>query len=137
MARLPSFRRIFEQDYDPKDQELVRQLSVSINYGFEALYEILNGKLSLTDNTASLITTVNVEVNATGKPKTKTTIKKSGTERFLGFIVIKAENLTNSGIYTAGTPFINYTETTDSITINNVTGLPADNLFQLTLFGIR
>jgi hypothetical protein len=137
MARLPSFRRIFEQDYQKDYQDLVRQLSVSINYGFEPLYEILNGKLSLTDNTASLITTITVTVDSSGKPKTKTTIRKTGTDRFTGFIVVKAENLTNSSVYTTGTPFINYTETSETITVNNVTGLPADNSFQLTLFGLR
>lgn len=135
--RLPSFRRIFEQDYEKQYQDLVRQLSVSINYGFEPLYEILNGKLSFTENTASLITTVNVEVNANGKPKSKTTIRKTTSDRFSGFMIIKAENLSNSSIYPTSAPFISYTETSDSITINNVTGLPADNLFQLTVFGIR
>ena len=116
MAKLPSFRRIFEQDYEKQYQDLVRQLSVSINYGFEPLYELLNGKLSFTENTASLITTINVEVNATGKPKSKTTIRKTTSDRFAGFMVIKAENLTNSSVYPTAGPFISYTETSDSIT---------------------
>lgn len=135
--KLPSFRRLYEQDYPPEQQELVAQLAVSINYGFEALYETLNGKLTFGDNTSSLITSVNVEVDATGKPKTKATIRKVSPERFAGLTVIRAVNLTNSSVYPTSSPFISYTETTDSIVIDNVAGLPANNLFQLIVFAIR
>lgn len=135
--KLPSFRRLFEQDYDPEDQELIRQLAVSINYGFEPLYELLNGKLNFTDNTASLISTISIEVNSSGKPKTKTTIRKLTPDKFSGFTVIRAINLTNSSIYPTSAPFMSYTETTDAITIDNIAGLPADNIFQITVFGIK
>lgn len=135
--KLPSFRRLYEQDYAPEFQDLIRQLSVSINYGFEPLYELLNGKVTLTDNTSSLISTVTVQVDATGKPTTKTTIKKDNSDKFQGFQVIRAVNLTNSNVFPTATPFLTYTETTTQITIDNISGLPANNLFQLTVFGIR
>ena len=137
MAKLPSYRRLYDQDFPEKDQELVGQLAVSINAGFEALYETLNGKLSFNDNTASLITTITVEVDASGKPKSKTTIKKNTSDRFSGFPVISAVNLSNSTTYPTSAPFISYTETTNTVTIDNITGLPANNLFQLTIFGIK
>lgn len=137
MAKLPSFRRLYEQDYPEQYQDLIKQLAVSVNYGFEPIYELLNGKLTLSDNTASLIRDISVEVDANGKPKAKTVIRKNGTERFQGFMVIKTVNLTNSNVYPTSGVAITYTETTDSIVIDNVAGLPADNLFTLTLFGIR
>lgn len=137
MAKLPSYRRLYEQDYPEEYQSLIAQLAVSMNYGFESLYELLNGKLTLTDNTSSIITTVNIEVNSTGKPKTKTTVRKTTPDKFQGLSVIRAVNLTNSSIFPTSSPFLSYTETTDSIVIDNITGLPADNLFQLTIFGIR
>lgn len=135
--RLPSFRRLLEQDYDPEYQDLIRQLSVSINYGFEPLYELLNGKLTFADNTSSMISTISVTVDEKGKPKAKASIRKTSPDKFQGITVIRAVNLSNTGIYPNNTPFISYTETTDSITIDNVTGLPPDNIFQLTLFCIR
>jgi len=137
MARLPSFRRLYEQDFPQESQDLIRQLSVSINYGFEPLYEVLNGKLTFTENTASLITTVNVQVDSNGKPTNKTTIKKNSSEKFQGFQVIKAVNLTSSNVFPSSAPFLTYTETTDQIVIDHVSGIPANNLFQLTVFGIR
>lgn len=137
MAKLPSFRRLYDQDYPQENQELVAQLAVSINYGFDALYEVLNGKLTFTDNTASLIKEFDVEVDATGKPKAQTIIRKTTSDRFQGFVVIRSSNLTNSSVYPTSGIFLSYTETTESIIINNVTGLPADNIFRLNVFGIR
>ena len=135
--RLPSFRRLYEQDYPPENQSLIQQLAGSVNSGFEPLYELLNGKLTFSDNTSSLISTINIEVNASGKPKTRTTIRKETPERFSGFTVIKASNLTNSNTYPTSTPFLTYTETATAIIIDHVVGLPADNLFQITVFGIK
>lgn len=139
MAKLPSFRRLFEQDYPKEFQELIRQLSVSINYGFEPLYEVLNGKLVFTENTASIIKEIDVEVDASGEPKNITVIRKSGTstERFQGLIVIKATNLTDSNVYPNSGILLTFTETPDSIIINHVAGLPANNLFRLNVFAIR
>ena len=51
--KLPSFRRILEQDYKPDDQDLVKTLASSLNYGIEVLYDALNGKLTFRDNIAS------------------------------------------------------------------------------------
>lgn len=135
--KLPSFRRLFEQDYPPDYQELVRQLSVSINYGFEPLYELLNGKFSFTDNSASIIRTFNVQVDASGKPTTKTVIQKTSTDRFEGFVVIQAQNITNSSVYPTGGVFISYTETTSTVVIDNITGLPPGNIFTIKVFGLR
>ena len=48
--KLPLFRRLFKTDFKQEFQELVDQLSVSINVGIENLYDALNRKLSLRDN---------------------------------------------------------------------------------------
>lgn len=137
MARLPSFRRIVEQDYPTESQELIKQLSVSLNYGIEVLYDLLNGKLTFKDNISSTLKEIDVKVDANGKPLTSTVIKKASTERLEGLIVIRANNLTNSTIYPSAAVFISYTETVDSIIINNVTGLQANNLYRLNVLGIR
>lgn len=137
MSNLPSYRRIFEQDYPDEYKELVKQLSVSINYGFDPLYELLNGKLTLTDNLDTTIKTISVEVDAAGKPKNKVTIKKSNSNKSQGLMVIKAVNITNTNVFPNAGVLISYTETTDSIIINHVAGLPANNIFDLTIVAIR
>lgn len=137
MSRLPSFRRIFTQDYPESAKELIDMLSISVNGGFEVLYEALNGKLTLSDNLDSTISDTQVEVDSTGKPKNKTSFKLKGTGRIQGLLILKAENLTNPNVYPTGGIFITYTETTTDIIINNVAGLPANNLFSLRIIALR
>ena len=137
MAKLPSFRKIYEQDYDPQYQELIRQLSVSLNYGIEVLYQLLNGKLTIKDNLSSTIKELNVQVDSTGKPLTSSTIKKSSTDRIEGLIVVRAENLTNSNTYPTSGIFISYTETNENIVINNIKGLTANDLWKINVIALR
>ena len=137
MAKLPSFRKIYEQDYDPQYQELIRQLSVSLNYGIEVLYQLLNGKLTVKDNLASTVKELNVQVDSTGKPLTSSTIKKSSTDRIEGLIVVRAENLTNSNTYPTSGIFISYTETNENIVINNIKGLTANDLWKINVIALR
>ncbi len=137
MALLPSFRRIVRQDYDPKYQDLIDTLSVSLNQGIEVLYELLNGKLTLKDNFASTVKEIDVNVDSNGKPTTKTIIKKASSDRIEGLWLLRVQNLTNSTVYPTGTPLISFTETTDSIIIDNITSLPTGYTFRLKVVTIR
>jgi len=136
MSKLPSYRRLMEQDYKPEEQDLVRQLSVSINYGIEAVYELLNGKLTFRDNFNSTIKQLDVEVDSTGKPKVKTIIKKSGTDKIEGLWVINATNQTKSSVYPSSGVLISYTETADSIIIDNIAGLSAGYIWRIKVIAI-
>lgn len=133
MARLPSFRRIYDQDYPPEQQELVSQLAVSINAGFEVLFEQLNGKLVLGENLAAYTKQLSLIVGANGVPTTKTVIRKTTVDRIQGISVIRADNLSNSSAYPTTGVFITFTETTDSIIINHITGLVPGNLYSLNI----
>lgn len=137
MPKLPSFRRLYEQDYPKEDQELVQQLAVSINAGFEQLYDLLNGKLTIEDNLASKVKTVQFMVDSNGIPTTKVIIKKSNSEKLSGLNVIRVDNLTNSNAYPISGPFITYLETTDTIVIKHITGLIANNSYQINVELLR
>lgn len=137
MAKLPSYRRILEQDYPEESQPLVQQLSVSLNYGIEVLYDLLNGKLSIKDNLAGFVKEIDVMVNSSGAPQSKTVVKKTTSDKIEGMMVIRADNLTNSNVYPTGGVFVSFTETTDSLIINNITGLQPDNQYRLKLWAVR
>lgn len=137
MAKLPSYRRINIQDYPKENQELVDQLSVSINYGLEALYEALNGKLTFAENFGSPARDIDVTVDSTGKPTAKTVIKKTDSNRIAGLLVIRVQNLTNTTVYPVSGVTISYTETTESITVDNITGIQEDYLYRITVLPIR
>lgn len=137
MSRLPGYRRINEQDYDPEDQELVRQLSTTLNYGVEVLYDLLNGKLTFSDNLDSLIKDFNVEVDSNGIPLTRVVLKKKNTNKIEGLAVIRVDNLTNPSVFPTSGVTLSFTETTDSIIINHITGLPISNIFNIKIVTIR
>lgn len=136
MAKLPSYRRIMEQDYKPEEQDLVRQLSTSLNYGIEALYDVLNGKLTLRDNFNSTIREVDIEVDAVGLPKVKTVMKKNNSNRIEGLWVLNVTNLTKSTVYPTSGVTVSFTETSDSIIIDHLTGLSAGYIWRIKVVAI-
>jgi len=137
MARLPTFKRLYTQDYPPEYKTLVEFLSDAINSGFEVLYEAFNNKISIRDNLNSVIKDVELQVDATGKPTTRTSFKLTGQGRLEGIIVVRVDNLTNSLVYPTSGVTISFTETATDVIINHVTGLPANNTFKLRLVALR
>ncbi len=111
MAKLPSYKRLYEQDFKEEDRELVSQLADTLNSGIEVLYEQLNGKLVMGENLAAYAKEILVTVGANGVPTGKTAIKKTTTDRIQGISVIRADNLTNSSVYPTSGVFITFTET--------------------------
>lgn len=137
MAKLPGWKRIYEQDYDEKYQDLVRQLGANLNYGIQALYDVLNGKLTFADNMESTVKEFSVTVDAQGIPTTQTLFKKNDTTRITGLVIIRADNATNATTYPTSGVFISYTETTDTVFINHVTGLQANQPYNITVITIQ
>ena len=137
MAKLPGYRRIFEQDYPQQYQDLVKQLAVTLNYGFDSIYQLLNGKLTFADNLDSVTKTLTLQVDSTGKPTSNATITKGSTNTISGLIVARVVNTTNSTTYPTGGVFVTYTETNQTITLNNITGLVAGNNYNITIVTIR
>lgn len=131
--KLPSYRRLYKQDFNAEDQALIERLSGSLNINIEVLYDALNKKVSLEDNLFASVRTFNVTVNANGLPITPTSfqIDKLGTIK--GLIILNANNITNSNIYPLSGIFITYEQRGQQIIVKHVTGLPADNTFTITV----
>lgn len=129
--KLPSFRRISKTDYPADIQDLVEKLGVSINNGFEVLFEALNKKVDFTNNIDSTVKDITVTVDATGKPTTPTSFAIHKPTPIQGLFVIKAENTANSSVYPSGAVFLSWTQTAASVKIDNVAGLVAGNAFSL------
>lgn len=132
---LPTFKRLNKQDYKENDRDLVDRLSVSLNIGIETLYQLANKRISLADNIQAVIRTFEIRVNADGIPVSGTTNLSVGTTltSIVGVTVLRAQNTENSTIYPTGSPFISFTQNGNSIDINHIAGLPANNTFQLTI----
>lgn len=129
--KLPGFKRLNKNDYAKEFKDLVDRLSVSLNIGIETLYTLANNNISLADNTLCDIKEFTVSVDSSGIPKSSLSIPLSKVTKVIGTEVIFGQNQTNSNIYATGQPFITYTQNGSSLTINQIAGLPADNVFLL------
>lgn len=133
--RLPTFRRIFKTDYPEEQQSLVEKLSVTINDGFEQLYNAFTRNISVRDNIFCTVKNVEITVDSTGRPLNQSNagFKLDTVGTITGISVVRATNLTNSIVYPTGGVFISYSQDTGNISILNVAGLPANNKFQLVI----
>ena len=133
MAKLSNFRRLFKNDYQQDQQSLVEKLSVTINNGFELLYNAMANNVSLSDNIFCTVKVVSVQVNSSGTPISPLSFKISTTGSIKGISVIKADNQTNSNVYPNSSPFMTYSQNDTTITVSNIAGLPISNKFDLTV----
>lgn len=130
MAKIVPFRRIIKEDYPQKYQDLVDKLAYSLNYFIDSVSNSYNKNITI-DNLSFQYNEIDVEVDSTGKPKTKTSFKVSNLLPVKGFVCIFSENKTNLTNYPTSTPFINYTNNGGDILVNSVTGLQPNNRYLL------
>lgn len=137
MATLPSFRRLFKQDYPKESQKLIDILSVTINSAFESLFNALNRNLTLRDNLKATIKDVLVTVDTDGIPTQTTTIALDFSGQVDGVIVIAAYNQTNTAVFPSGAVFISGIQSTKTFIISKINGLQAGQsyLLRVVAFG--
>lgn len=123
--KLPSFKRLFKTDFKAEYQELVEQLSFTINSGIESLYDLANGKISIRGNIQCTVRDIDVSVSADGKPVSSTGMNVDGTGRVEGLQVIRVDNLSSPSQLLTGSPFILFTPTQTGVIFNQITGLQA------------
>lgn len=132
--RLPSFKRIFKQDFAQNDQQLIEKLSFILNNGIDVLYQALNKNLSFTDNIYGSLKSFNVEVDSTGIPVSNVIIPLDISAPAKGLITLKVDNTTNSTGYPSTAPWISWTQVNSGIQVNHISGLDAKNTYTFQVF---
>lgn len=127
--KLSNFKRILTTDFEEEDQKLIEKLGRSLNDGIDGLYFALNNKLTFEDNFLATVKDIEVTVDATGTPTTKTSILLSNNTPVKGTLVIATSNKTNATTYPTSSPFISFTQNGTSLFIDNITGLQANNRY--------
>lgn len=133
--KMPSYRRILKTDFKAEFQAFVDQLSVSINYGFDSVYNALNRGLTVRDNFSATVKDVTVIVDSNGVPTSTTLMTLDITSKVDGLLVTQALNLTNPTIY-PNAVFVSFTQQAQTIVINKVTGLVAGSKYQIRLVAL-
>jgi hypothetical protein len=127
--KLSNFKRIISTDFDEKDQPLIEKLGRNLNDGIDGLYFALNNKLTFEDNFLSTVKDVEVTVNSSGVPTTRTSILLNTTNVVKGTQVIATTNKTSATGYPTSCPFISYTQNGNTLFIDNITGLIPNNRY--------
>ncbi len=131
-------------DYPQQYSDLMQKLAQNLNNNLETLYNALNNQLTFSDNLSSGIQTITVTVDATGTPTsgatfqigTTTTNNNVNTTKLSGLIVINAINQASSNTYPTTQPFISFTQSGNTINIQNISGLQASQSYQLNVITV-
>lgn len=129
--KLPSFKRLFTQDYPKENQKLIDTLSVSLNNGIEVLYNALNGEITLRDNIKGTVKDIVVVVNSSGTPLQTAAFTLNSTSKIDAVVVGIALNQTNTTVYPTSQPFISGSQAGTIFTINNISGLQPNQQYLL------
>lgn len=129
--RLPSFKRLFTQDYPKEYQKLVDILSLSLNNGIEVLYEALNNQLTLRDNVKCTVKDITISVDSVGKPLQNSVFTLNSTSKVDQIVVGLAQNQTNSNTYPTSAPFISGSQNNNTFVISNISGLQPNQTYLL------
>lgn len=131
MARINNFTRISTSEYSGEIQPAIETLAASLNPFMREVTDVINGNIDF-ENLSQNIIQFEVIVDSIGKPNTNQV--NIGKSIVSGLQVIAARNLTNSGSYPSGAPFISFTPTGSNIIyINNISNLPANEKILLTV----
>lgn len=137
MAKLSGYRRIVKNDYPDEYKSLIDQLSVSVNNGFDTLYNAINGKLNFSDNISSTIAEVRLTVDGDGYPLQKTQFKLSGNQTTVeGVLVLNAIGYNNPNLYPSSGVAVSYSAGSGLVTVDNVKGLQPNKVYVLKLLAI-
>lgn len=136
--RLPSFKRIFKQDFPEETYSWVDKMAFIVNNSFDVLYDLANHKISLEHNTLSVRKDIVLIVDNNGIPQGLNSVSLDNVVKTVrGTEIQLAENQTNSAIYPTSGPFVTGSQSGNTYVIKHITGLtPGDQwLVRIVVWG--
>jgi hypothetical protein len=135
MSQLTFVQKIVQESFPQADQQTMATLASVINPFITNVANILNDGITLGDNFKAFIKSLTVTVDASGTPINPLTFQTGLGQPTKHVLVTRAVYTGTTPVYPTGAPFISYTDQSGTITVNNITGLPANQEFTLTVFG--
>jgi hypothetical protein len=132
MAKLPTLRRLFKNDFKPQYSELVEKLIVSINNGFDNVYDALNNKITLRNNVLCNIKDFTVQVSATGVPITNLTLAVTFNNNINVITVGKIDNISIPTAYPSSGVTISWEQLSPGLVkVKHITGLTEGQTYNI------
>lgn len=126
-------KTIDKKNYPEEYQELIDKLSAVLNNNFINISNAFNNNLTFKDNTRGDLKDIQLKIDAQGFPTTGNQFQIKPNLQISGMKVIRALCLDNMNVYPLGHPFISYSQNNNLVTINNVTGLQPNTLYELRI----
>jgi hypothetical protein len=132
MARINNYKAISYDNYSEEAAEIMEDLADILNPFMREVTDAINGNIDF-DNLKQALIELQVTVNSSGEPNV--TSFNVGASSIKGMDVISARNLTNNNVFPTSKPFISFSPKVsgNSVTLNNISGLPANNKFLLNV----
>lgn len=132
--KLSSYKRIITQDYTDDDQELVEQLGGTLNDSFNSIYSALNKRLTIPENIAATRKELVVTVDSNGIPTQLIRFSLDVPNTPVVEVTCgRARNLTNPTTYPSSGVTVSFTQNGNSIIINHITGLAANQQWRIVV----
>lgn len=131
--KLPNFKRLVYNDFSKEFQTLIEQLSYSINNPIETIVSAFSNNISLRDNILCNVKDLDITVDANGVPTTTAALSITNANPIDGMVVLRANSPANSTVMPNGGVFLSYSQNGARLTIDHVTGLPANQAFSLRI----
>jgi len=132
MPKVSSTRRIVPEDFAPDMQDTAAKIAGPVNDFSDEIIQVINGSLDF-DNLARRMITLDVTVDANGKPTTQ--LKLATGLGFVSMIHIgKVFNKSSNVARLTSAPYVDWTYTGGGfITVNYFLGLTAGTKYSITL----
>lgn len=133
MATSPRINRIQKENFGKDDQDLVESLASSLNPFMEQTKQAFDGRIDFNNLNQELIT-FTVTVDSSGIPKTGVQWKSKLLSSIAGCAVIST--ISSPTVYPTGAPYLTFLQNGDIVTVQHITGLPADVKYKVTVLSI-
>ena len=128
MPNLGFLKRLIKEDFAKKDQELVAKVGAVLNPALEQLVIALNKGLSISDLNTQ-VKDLEIIVDSNGFPINNASFKFELKGKCTMMQVGRAQAIDSNTVYPTGGHSITFTENAGQVTINHITGLPANQRF--------
>lgn len=133
MAKPSFIRKLVKEDFPQKYQDLIGSLGNVLNPALQSISIGLNNGLTIGDNLQATTVNITVTCDVNGNPINPTSFPSNLGSPTQHLLITRAYNLTNTNAYPTGAPFISWVDNGGQVSINNVTGLQANNQYSLRI----
>lgn len=135
MAKFSVFRRIVQEDFPSKYQDLMEKLAFPINQFFETVTNAMSKGIEFDENINSQLKDITIQVDDNGNPG-NISFQSTKKGKAKGIICVKADNVTNASHYPTSGVMVSFYDDGGVIKVNNITGLQPRETYQLKLLVI-